>query len=98
MGGRGIFGWDLPPGCSVSDIPGNRPEDEAYEKMMDDFYAKLSKEEQEKAEPLVDIIAKAINYGIDIGMEQAKDIEEENKFYEEQAKEYRKEHPEVKEV
>ena len=22
------FGWDLPPGCRLSDIPGNRPEDE----------------------------------------------------------------------
>ena len=28
MNKRGLFGWDLPPGVSVSDIPGNRPEDE----------------------------------------------------------------------
>ena len=26
-----MTGFNLPPGCSVSDIPGNRPEDEAYE-------------------------------------------------------------------
>ena len=32
------FGWDLPPGVNASDIPGNRPEDAAWEKMMDDFY------------------------------------------------------------
>lgn len=25
------FGWDLPPGCRISDIPGNSPEDEYYE-------------------------------------------------------------------
>lgn len=25
-GMRGIFGWDLPPGVSVNDIPGNEPE------------------------------------------------------------------------
>lgn len=23
---RNIFGWDLPPGCRASDIPGNGPE------------------------------------------------------------------------
>lgn len=28
-------GYNLPPGCSVSDIPGNRPEDEAWEKLWD---------------------------------------------------------------
>lgn len=26
---------NLPPGCSVSDIPGNRPEDEAWDKWFD---------------------------------------------------------------
>ncbi len=35
-----IFGWDLPPGCRVSDIPGNRPEDEAWEKIYDNFWDK----------------------------------------------------------
>lgn len=84
--GRSIFGWDLPPGCSVSDIPGNRPEDEAYEKMLDGFYSKLSKDEQEKVESVDDIIAKAIEYGIEIGVKQQQDIEEEAKFYEEQAR------------
>jgi hypothetical protein len=36
----GIFGWDLPPGCRVSEIPGNRPEDEAWEKIYDNFWDK----------------------------------------------------------
>ena len=30
------FGWDLPPGCRVTDIPGNRPEDEAWEHYWDE--------------------------------------------------------------
>ena len=34
---RSIFGWDLPPGCRVSDIPGNRPEDIAYETMCEEI-------------------------------------------------------------
>lgn len=35
-----IFGWDLPPGCRVSDIPGNRPEDEAWENIYEGFWDK----------------------------------------------------------
>jgi hypothetical protein len=30
-----MTGWNLPPGCNVSDIPGNRPEDEAAEALWD---------------------------------------------------------------
>ena len=30
---------NLPPGVSVSDIPGNRPEDEAWEKLIDKILA-----------------------------------------------------------
>jgi hypothetical protein len=26
-----MTGWNLPPGCNVSDIPGNRPIDEFYD-------------------------------------------------------------------
>jgi len=37
---RRIFGWDLPPGCRVSDIPGNRPEDEAWEGIYEGFWDK----------------------------------------------------------
>ncbi len=35
-----IFGWDLPPGCRLSDIPGNRPEDEKWEAIEENFYNK----------------------------------------------------------
>jgi len=41
----GIFGWDLPPGCSINDIPGNRPEDVKWEAIIDNFFdAKRIKE------------------------------------------------------
>jgi hypothetical protein len=33
-----MAGWNLPPGCSISDIPGNRPEDEAEEALYDAIY------------------------------------------------------------
>jgi hypothetical protein len=37
---RSIFGWDLPPGCRVSDIPGNRPEDTRWESIIETFFDK----------------------------------------------------------
>jgi hypothetical protein len=30
-----MTGWNLPPGCNVSDLPGNRPEDERNEALWD---------------------------------------------------------------
>jgi hypothetical protein len=32
-----MTGWNLPPGVNVSDIPGNRPEDEIWEKESNKF-------------------------------------------------------------
>lgn len=37
-------GFNLPPGCSVSDIPGNRPEDEREEAFMEALDAKVEQE------------------------------------------------------
>lgn len=37
---RSVFGWDLPPGVRASDIPGNRPEDEAWENIYNNFWDK----------------------------------------------------------
>jgi hypothetical protein len=37
---HGIFGWDLPPGVSINDIPGNRPEDERWDAIYDNFWDK----------------------------------------------------------
>ena len=40
---RSKMGWDLPPGVSVRDIPGNRPEDEAAETLADKVFDVLEK-------------------------------------------------------
>lgn len=31
-----MMGWNLPPGCEVSDLPGNRPEDEDWDHYWDE--------------------------------------------------------------
>lgn len=33
-----MTGWNLPPGCEVSDIPGNRPYDEFYDKRREEIF------------------------------------------------------------
>ena len=35
---------NLPPGCSVTDIPGNRPEDEAFERWAERVYESLGED------------------------------------------------------
>jgi hypothetical protein len=35
---RSIFGWDLPPGCSNKDIPGNSEAEWAWECIEENFY------------------------------------------------------------
>ena len=32
------FGWDLPPGVTEGMIPGNRPEDILFERILDDVF------------------------------------------------------------
>jgi hypothetical protein len=44
---RRIFGWDLPPGVSARDLPGNTPADQEAEAFYDAFY-----EMEEKARKL----------------------------------------------
>lgn len=75
----GIFGWDLPPGCSVNDIPGNRPEDAEWEKLEAEFWSNKNncsdelwdKFEQAKlSDSLMDIVTKAIDYGMELGRKE----------------------------
>jgi hypothetical protein len=82
---RSIFGWDLPPGCSVSDIPGNRPEDGKLEEIELAFYENTETNGRKRFTPeewkylgskkrtthLEDIIWKAIEYGMDIAQKGA---------------------------
>jgi len=36
-----MTGWNLPPGCRVSDLPGNEPEDPVAEALGDLLYERL---------------------------------------------------------
>lgn len=68
------FGWDLPPGCRISDIPGNRPEELAEEAKMDAVYAVLAKhgmdDDSDKTLNLADDIAKLIDTAYGDGYKQ----------------------------
>ncbi len=87
---RHLFGWDLPPGVSTNMIHGNRPEDEAWEAILNGFWdSKHCSDELwnkfEKAKldgDLTDVVNKAIEYGMDIGQKQAEASNQENKYYE----------------
>lgn len=37
----GIFGWDFPPGCSINDLPGNSPEEQAAEAFADNTFDQI---------------------------------------------------------
>ena len=44
-------GWNLPPGCFESDLPGNRPEDAAFEAFLDtDAFAAVADSGEEAVE------------------------------------------------
>jgi hypothetical protein len=83
---RSIFGWDLPPGCSVNDIPGNRPEDATWEAIELDFWEKTATKEEwelvEKSDKLMSLITKAITYGMTITEKRMADMQAENHHYE----------------
>ena len=82
---RNIFGWDLPPGVSASDIPRNRPEDEAWERIYNNFWDKdrltkthtgirISDKEYERMDKLYnsklsELIDDYISAAIEYGME-----------------------------
>ena len=69
-----IVGWDLPPGCSPPDIPGNRPEDATWEKIVDDFYGTLNDNEKNlvNCQDTQAVTEKAIQFGIDIGRQECR--------------------------
>ena len=80
----------LPPGVEAYMIPGNRPEDEAYDKMIDNFFQHTHFTEAElkfvDLPEVVDLITKAIDYGITVGYNEQQLIDAENRYYEEQEK------------
>jgi len=94
-----MFGGNsnLPPGCRVSDIPGNRPEDGEDEESEVAFYEKRSRftdkewkylASKHHTECLEEIIWKAIQYGMEIGEAKQKEYQREQAYDEEMCKEY----------
>lgn len=82
----GKFGWDLPPGCRASDIPGNRPEDKKWEAIINGFWDKKRTPEKDMilenaSDNLIELIDEAIEYGIEVGTTQAWSATQENKYY-----------------
>lgn len=68
-----MTGFNLPPGCSVSDIPGNRPEDQAAEALYDSIYNLLDGIQDDAtkdriAEQFYNMVMKARENGYQVGM------------------------------
>jgi hypothetical protein len=81
------FGWDLPPGVSTSDLPGNSPEEQRQEAFLDAFYDQMTKLrlpliKEEKLEDLSGWIWKQILEAYSEGYVQARD---DQRMAEEQA-------------
>ena len=81
------FGWDLPPGVSVSDLPGNGLEEQRQEAFLDAFYDQITKLrlpliKEEKLEDLSSWIWKQIGEAYFEGYIQARD---DQRMAEEQA-------------
>jgi uncharacterized protein YpiB (UPF0302 family) len=58
---------NLPPGCRESDIPGSRPEDVAWDKLVEGFYNSLTEEEIATIDcsGTNSLIEKAIKFGME---------------------------------
>ena len=91
----GIFGWDLPPGCSINDIPGNDPHECERENFEEDFWEKNCSDELWKkldelklSDAMMNIVSKAIDAGIEIGRIQEKLDEDERKYEEQLGKDF----------
>jgi len=85
---RNIFGWDLPPGVSTSDLPGNRPEDAAIEAAYDEAYELISKAglldvDEEKVDEIAELIVKAMGDAYSKGYAASRADEAEAKYLEE---------------
>jgi len=78
-----MTGYNMPPGCNVNDIPGNRPEDIEQDVLMTEFYEGLSADEVNLINALTNegwmrstkidlenIIWKAIEFGRKIANQQ----------------------------
>lgn len=73
-----MTGWNLPPGCNVSDIPGNRPDDEWAEELAEKIDKILNplnlteKTHEEAAEYLFGLVQNYWHEGLDTGIDESK--------------------------
>lgn len=72
-----VSGFNLPPGCRVSDIPGNRPEDLIREAQADEIYAIVPNCTDEQMDKFFAIIDKCYADGY----QQGRADESENQAY-----------------
>ena len=56
-----MTGWNMPPGCNVSDIPGNRPEDLRSEALYDKIYDCLAKLKTQDEDVVADLLFSLCN-------------------------------------
>jgi len=88
--GHSIFGWSLPPGCTMNDIErayGDQPLfDEIFEAQgnLTDEEKQTWRQIYDLDEPLFNLIVKAMEWAYDTGHKACMGEEEENKFYESQ--------------
>jgi len=73
---------NLPPGVNAADIPGNHPEDEAWDKLIDEFHSTLSDSQNLFPSLCHDsIVEKAIQFGLDKGRQECELSNKESDFY-----------------
>lgn len=82
------FGWSLPPGCSNSDLPGNRPEDIEDELLLNDIETALSPIEVSEThedvaafEKATKNVIKLINKAFEDGYKQCQNDVDEARSY-----------------
>lgn len=88
------FGWDLPPGCRTSDIPGNRPQDLADEAMYESIDKALSpvwkEHEEENFVKAAENVAKLLNDAFEQGYRQCESDAAEARFWKKNNKQRKK--------
>ena len=85
-----IFGWDLPPGCTMNDIErayGDQPLlDEIFEAQgnLTNEEKEIWKQVYDLDEPLFNLIIKGMEWAMNTGYKECQGNEEEAKFFESQ--------------
>lgn len=91
---RSIFGWDLPPGCSMNDIErafGDPPLlDEIFEQQnLNEGERKVWAEIYDLNEELFNLLIRAMEWSQKVGYDSCKSDKAEAEFYNEMEREYR---------